>query len=75
MSRPYNPAVAAYKRMDLDALAKLENNQPIEKGNGLLSRSTMNKTKSGLDYSNPAVRIAKRMQAIRKYREETNGIA
>ena len=73
MSRPYNPAVSAYKRMNLDDFSKLENTQPPEKSGGLLSRSKMSNESSGVDYSNPAVRIAKQMQVIRKYRDDING--
>lgn len=73
MSRPYNPAIAAYKRMNLDDFAKLENVQPPEKSGGLLSRAKMSSESSGVDYSNPAARIAKQMQVIRKYRDDING--
>jgi hypothetical protein len=73
MSRQYNPAVSAYKRMDLDSLP--EDKMP-EKNNskGLLSRATKSsKDNTGLDYSNPLVRVAKQMQIIRKYRDDING--
>ena len=33
----------------------------------------MSKETDGLDYNNPAVRVAKQMQVIRKYRDEING--
>lgn len=73
MSRQYNPAVSAYKRMDLDSLPE----EKITEGDtskGLLSRANKsNKNNTGLDYSNPAVRVAKQMQVIRKYRDEING--
>lgn len=73
MSRQYNPAVSAYKRMDLDSLP--EDKMP-EKDNtkGLLSRATKSsKDNTGLDYTNPVIRVAKQMQVIRKYRDEING--
>ena len=78
MSRQYNPAVAAYKRMDLDAFNKLdkaeESAATTKQGSGLLARSKpSDKSNSGIDYKNPAVRVAKQMQVIRKYRDEING--
>jgi len=73
MSRQYNPAVAAYKRMDLNSLPE-DNKQEQVSSKGLLARSSpSNKGTSDLDYSNPAVRVAKQMQVIRKYRDEING--
>ena len=74
MSRQYNPAVAAYAKMDLEGFAKLEKIKEPEKTGGLLARTSMSKkTDSELDYSNPAVRVAKQMQVIRKYRDDING--
>lgn len=77
MSRQYNPAITAYKRMDLDGFNELDKSTEPEKsssGGGLLSRSSMpSKNSKELDYSNPAVRVAKQMQVIRKYRDEING--
>ena len=75
MSRQYNPAVAAYKRMDLDAFNKLDKEEePVKQGSGLLARSKpSDKSNSSIDYKNPAVRVAKQMQIIRKYRDEING--
>ena len=52
---------------------KLEGSVPQEKSNGLLARSANSSKTSGVDYSNPAVRIAKQMQLIRKYRDDING--
>jgi hypothetical protein len=73
MSRQYNPAVAAYKRMDLNSLPE-DTMQEKDTSKGLLARSTKsNKDNTGLDYSNPVVRVAKQMQIIRKYREDING--
>lgn len=73
MSRTYNPAISAYKRMSLEDFNKLEGSVPQEKSNGLLARSANSSKTSGVDYSNPAVRIAKQMQVIRKYRDDING--
>lgn len=81
MSRQYNPAVVAYKRMDLEGFNRLEGmSQPEKKtGGGLLTRSSMPMSNDGdgkkLDYKNPLVRVAKQMQVIRKYRDEINGNA
>mgnify|MGYP001330121160 CR=1 FL=1 len=72
MSRSYDPAAAAYARMNLDEFATLEGQQQPEKSKGLLSKTNMSKN-SYMDYKNPAVRIAKRMQGIRQYREDING--
>lgn len=73
MSRQYNPAVYAYKRMDLNSLPE-DNKQEQVASKGLLARSSSsNKDTSGLDYDNPVVRVAKQMQVIRKYRNEING--
>jgi len=73
MSRQYNPAVSAYKRMDLSSLPD-DNKQEQVASKGLLARSSpSDKNTSGLDYSNPVVRVAKQMQIIRKYRDEING--
>ena len=76
MSRQYNPAVAAYKRMDLDDFNKLDKAEEptVKQSSGLLARSKpSDKSNSGIDYKNPAVRVAKQMQIIRKYRDEING--
>lgn len=76
MSRQYNPAVAAYARMDIEGFAKLEqqNSKPTKEGNGLLTRTkASSNNNSEIDYSNPAARVAKQMMAIRKYRDDING--
>jgi|TARA_B100000424_G_scaffold38934_1_gene26164 hypothetical protein len=73
MSRQFNPAAAAYLRMNLDDFNKLEVPEKPEKSGGLLVRSSMpEQASSQLDFKNPAVRVAKQMQVIRKYREEKN---
>jgi len=75
MSRQYNAAREAYRRMDIEGFEKLETVREPEKIGGLLARSNnnMSKKSDGLDYNNPAVRVAKQMQVIRKYRGELNG--
>ena len=75
MSRQFNPAAMAYAMMDLDEFAKLEKVKQPEKTNGLLTRTSMSTSNNSneVDYSNPAVRVAKQMQIIKKYRDEING--
>jgi len=75
MSRQYNPAVSAYFNMDIEGFNKIDTpEEPKKQSGGLLARSSMpNKDGKGLDYSNPAARVAKQMQVIRKYRDEING--
>jgi hypothetical protein len=74
MSRQYNPAVSAYRRMNLDDFNKLEQPKEPKKTGGLLVRSSMGEPSGdGIDYKNPAVRVAKQMQVVRKYRDEING--
>ena len=67
MSRALTEIVRAYKNMDIENMPSDEPEQP--KG-GLLSKTSMGRMNSGLDLSNPAVRVAKQMQVIRKYRNE-----
>ena len=64
-----NPAAAAYLRMDIENLPE---DKPEEKNTGLLRKPSSAKS-SSLDLNNPAVRVAKQMQVIRKYRNEING--
>ena len=77
MSRQYNAAREAYNRMDIEGFEKLEAIKEPEKTGGLLARSSnnMSKKSDGLDYNNPAVRVAKQMQVIRKDRGEVIGDA
>jgi len=68
MSRQYNPAVVAYRNMDIE-------NMPVEKETketGLLARKTSMTGNGTLDYSSPAVRAAMQMQVIRRHRDEIN---
>jgi len=64
-----NPAVAAYLRMDIENMPE---DKPEEKNTGLLRKPSSAKS-SSLDLNNPAVRVGKQMQVIRKYRNEING--
>jgi hypothetical protein len=74
MSRQFNSAAVAYSKMDLDEFSKLEDVKQPEKTGGLLARTSKPmKASDELDYGNPAVRVAKQMQVIRKYRDEING--
>jgi hypothetical protein len=63
-----NPAAAAYLRMDIENLPE---DKPEEKNTGLLRKPSSAKS-SGLDLNNPAVRVGKQMQVIRKYKNEIN---
>jgi len=67
MSRQLNPAVLMYKNMDIENLPKPDN----KPSGGLLSK-TPSSMKSGIDYKNPAVRIAKQLEVIRNRRKEIN---
>jgi hypothetical protein len=68
MSRSYNPGIAMYKNMDIENMPK---EQTQEKEGGLLTRKPsqmmMNKN---MNYSNPAIRVAKQMEVIRRHRDE-----
>ena len=51
MSRQYNPAVSAYRRMNLDDFNKLEQPKEPKKTGGLLVRSSMGEPSGdGIDY-------------------------
>lgn len=67
MSRQFNPAAYAYNNMDIENLPKEEEKSDT----GLLSRKPMMQ-KSGMDYSSPALRVAKQLEVIRKHRNEVN---
>lgn len=69
MSRPANLAAAAYINMDIENMKE----EPSVKSTGLLGRASKN-TSTGLDLSNPAVRVAKQLKVIRKHRNEINGL-
>jgi hypothetical protein len=69
MSQPGNPAAAAYINMDIENMKE----ETSAKSTGLLGRISKN-TSTGLDVSNPAVRVAKQLKVIRKHRNEINGL-
>mgnify|MGYP005999145521 FL=1 len=49
----------------------MPSDKPAKSTSGLLSkRTSSNSMSEGLDLSNPAVRVAKQMQVIRKHRDE-----
>lgn len=66
MSRQYNPAIDAYKNMDIENLPKPDKKP---ESTGLLTKKTSMQPK-GIDTSNPAVRVGMQMQVLRKHREE-----
>ena len=65
MSRAYNPMISAYLNMDIENMPK--DKQPSSEG-GLLSRKSMNMMNKNMNYSNPAIRVAKQMEVIRNFR-------
>ena len=66
MSRQYNPAIDAYRNMDIE---NMPDDKPKESMMGLLARKPMTKS-ADVDTDNPIVRIGKQMKVIRKHREE-----
>jgi len=69
MSRALTDIVRAYKNMDIENLPSEVAEKP--KG-GLLAKSRDMSMSEGLDYDNPAVRVGKQMQIIRRHRDEIN---
>ena len=67
MSRALTDIVRAYYNMDIE---NMPSDQPEKQTGGLLAKPKSNKFDSGLDTSNPAVRVAKQMQVIRRHRDE-----
>lgn len=66
MSRQYNPAIDAYRNMDIENLPEVKEEPETT---GLLSkRSSMNI--KGIDTDNPVVRVGMQMKVLRKHREE-----
>lgn len=65
MSRSYNPGIAMYKNMDIENIPK-EKTQ--SKKGGLLQRKPTGMSNKKMDYSNPAIRVAKQMEVIRNFR-------
>ena len=68
MSDQFNAARMAYLNMDIENLPK----EKVTEDTGLLRRK-IDKSSGGLDYKNPAVRVAKQLEVIRNYRNEING--
>lgn len=67
MSRALTDVVRAYYNMDIE---NMPSDTPEKSKSGLLSKPNMGKMDSGLDLSNPAVRVAKQMQIVRRHRDE-----
>lgn len=68
MSRALTDIVRAYYNMDIE---NMPSDKPEKQTGGLLSKtSASNKMNDGLDLSNPAVRVAKQMQVIRRHRDD-----
>jgi len=67
MSRAHTDIVRAYYNMDIE---NMPSELPEKPSGGLLAKPMKNKFDKGLDLSNPAVRVAKQMQVIRRHRDE-----
>jgi len=68
MSYDFNSARRAYLNMDIENLPK----EKVTEDTGLLRRK-VSTSSGGLDYKNPAVRVAKQLEVIRNRRNEING--
>ena len=66
MSRQYNPAIDAYRNMDIENLPEVKEEPETT---GLLSKRSSMNTK-GIDTDNPVVRVGMQMKVLRKHREE-----
>ena len=66
-TRGFNPGITMYKNMDIENMPK--DKQPSSEG-GLLSRKSMNMMNKNMNYSNPAIRVAKQMEVIRNFRNK-----
>ena len=66
MSRQYNPAIDAYRNMDIENIPDVKKEPETT---GLLSKKSSIKTK-GMDMDNPAVRVGMQMKVLRKHRED-----
>ncbi len=64
-TRGYNPGVTMYKNMDIENMPK---QQEPQKTGGLLARKPMDMMSKNMNYSNPAIRVAKQMEVIRNFR-------
>ena len=61
MSRAYNPMISAYLNMDID-------------DGGIMVRKSAMKNTTGLDMTQPAIRMAKQMKVIRDARMNKDGV-
>jgi len=69
MSRLYNPAIFAYKRMQKE----MPKEEPVKKSSGLLTPSSMNRTNPEEDLSQPVIRVQKHFKSINERRKSING--
>ena len=69
MTSENNAVIAAYKNLDIENMPK---ETSPEKSTGLLGRKSKG-TDSGLDMTNPVVRVAKQFELIRNNRNKING--
>tara|TARA_R110000822_G_scaffold34785_2_gene98543 strand:- start:3383 stop:3601 length:219 start_codon:yes stop_codon:yes gene_type:complete len=69
MTSENNAVIAAYKNLDIENMPK---ETSPEKNTGLLGRKSKG-TDSGLDMTNPVVRVAKQFELIRNNRNKING--
>ena len=68
MSRALADIVRAYNNMDIE---NLEQRTEMPVSDGLLTKKNpSSNSSSGIDYTKPAVRVAKQMQIIRNHRDE-----
>lgn len=64
-TRGYNPGITMYKNMDIENMPK---EQQPPKDNGLVARKPTTTMNKNMNYSNPAIRVAKQMEVIRNFR-------
>lgn len=61
MSRQYNPAVVAYKNLQIDTVEE----KPSVKAKGLLAPSTPKEESSKTDINEPSIRVARHVKNVR----------
>ena len=66
-TRGYNPGITMYKNMDIENMPKSQ--EPSKEG-GLLARKPTAMMNKNMNYSNPAIRVAKQMEVIRNFRNK-----
>jgi hypothetical protein len=64
-TRIYNPGITMYKNMDIENMPKPQ--EPSNEG-GLLARKPTAMMNKNMNFSNPAIRVAKQMEVIRNFR-------